>query len=109
MSFFEEFLDVMPDQVTLHLHSGWNQAGDEIEGDDLTVDCYVEGGAQRTVDANGVEVTSTARVYLATVTGINANTKVTLPEGHLPRERLPLINVMRMSDEEGPSHMVISV
>jgi hypothetical protein len=108
LSFFEEFLDFMPDEVILHFQV-WNQAGDLVDDTNETAACYIEGGAEKVVDENGTEVTSTARIYLATVSRIDAKTKVTLPVGHLPRLKLPIINVMRMSDEDGPSHMVIAV
>jgi hypothetical protein len=109
MAFFEEFEDFMPDTVKLHLHSGYNQAGDMLQASESEVSCYIEGGAQKVVDADGIERVSQARVYLASITGVTPETLVTLPLGHHPRERLPIISVMRMSDEEGPSHMVLFV
>lgn len=109
MAFFEEFEDFMPDTATLHLHSSYNQAGDLVQGTDINVSCYIEGGAQKTVDAEGIERVSQSRVYLAYTEGITPETKVTLPLGHHPRENLPIINIMRMSDEEEISHMVLFV
>lgn len=107
MSFFEEFEDMMPDTVTLHVQSGYNQAGDLQQAEDQEVQCYIEGGAQKVVDSDGVERVSKARVYLATTTEITPETLVTLPTGHSPRSRLPILDVMRMSDEDGISHMVL--
>jgi hypothetical protein len=107
MSFFEDFEDFMPDTITLHLHSSFNQAGDLVQGDDLEVQGYIEGGAQKITDANGIEKVSKARVYLASITAITPETLVTLPVGHHPRLNLPIISVMRMSDEDEPSHMVL--
>lgn len=109
MAFFEEFEDMMPYTITVHNQSDYNQAGDLLQGTDTLISCEIEQKAQMIVDSDGHEVQSNTTIYCASIATLTPESLLTLPQEFFPRERLPIINIIKMSDEDGPSHLVIFV
>lgn len=109
MSFFEEFTDMMAHTIQVHNHASYNQAGDKVPGVVEEVQCAIEQQAQEVIDVNGNTVVSNTTIYCARTANVRPESLITLPEGFHPRELLPIKQIMRMSDDEGPSHLVVLV
>jgi len=67
---------------------------------------HIETGARRVVSATGIEVVSSARIYvLSSSAAIAPNDRLELPDGSMP----PLIRVDTVYDEDGQHHVVVSI
>ncbi len=104
-----EWADMMPHTFTLHHHLEYNKVGDLVSDSQTDIKCYIEGKARRVTDRNGTEKVSMSTLYCHTTIEVSIDDRATLPVGFNPRERLPIINVQRLSDENGVHHVTIFV
>jgi len=100
MALETDFLVLMTDDVKVAPRTGVDGYAKPTFGADVTYKAYVEQGAKLVVSAQGQEVTSGARAYLATVDQIATTSRVTLPTGLVPNQPT-ILRVDSLRDDKG--------
>jgi hypothetical protein len=65
--------------------------------------CRVQTGAHKVTDQDGQEIVATGKVYIASSPTVTPASKITLPDGSVPR----VLTVDRFTDERGSHHTCI--
>ena len=103
---FEDYLDMMPHEITIEPHTGNNAFGAPTYGSAVTYRALVQQKVNLVRDLSNRERASNTKVFVGTVDSIDARSRMTLPTGFLPSQP-PIIRVDRPSDERGIHHTVI--
>jgi hypothetical protein len=106
MSFEEEFLSMMPHEVTVQKAGASTGTGHRTYGTAKTYRARIEHDVRTVRNAQGEEVVSNTVVYLNTTDEIQPDDLLTLPSGFIPRKP-PIITIGRVSDEDGLHHTVV--
>lgn len=105
----EEFLDFMPDTVTVNAKTGQSvSAAASFSTVGVDYPARIEMKNHLVVGVDGRTVTARGRIYMGTTTAPGLEDKVTLPVGFTPRIP-PIISVNLVSDESGPHHVVLEI
>ena len=108
MTFTDDFLDFMPD--TAYAQPGVVDGyGTFIpSGDQLSLQCRIEGDNHITRDAKGREVVSGVQIIVGGVYGLTADLhRYYIPSRYLPSGALVAVSVEREADEDGPCYEVV--
>ena len=107
MSFENDFLDLMPHEVTIEPLSSQNEHGEFTYGAAVTYSARVTGKIRRVIGIDGREVTSMKTIYLGPgVQSISTRDRITLPPGHEPQTP-PILSIDFKPDEDGLHHVVV--
>ena len=108
-SSISEFLDFMPDTVTIYPWTGQSVSGvPSYSGSGTSYPCHIELKNHLIVDAQGREVLARGRVILGTSTVIGIKDKIVLPSEYIPISP-PMLAVNVMPDEGGNHHVTIEI
>jgi hypothetical protein len=103
-----ELLSMMPHLIGIQPYLSRDAWGKKTFGAIVLFQGRVESKRRKIIGADGEEVISETTIYLATVSGIGMQDRVTLQSGYLPPN--PLILAIRRQDNEyGIHHTVIYV
>lgn len=105
MSFEDDFLDMMVDQIIWEKVLGTDEYGNFVYAAPVTIQCRIAPKATRFLTANGDEVLSKANIYTAGDYDIQGNDRITQPNG----EADPVLRVSRPPDGDGAHHVEILV
>lgn len=97
---FEEWRDLMTDDVTIEAPGALNDYGQPQAGATRTVKAYVAGRQRLVRSFTGDERLSTVQVYMADDLGTGPSHRVTLPSRFTPQSP-PLLAVEKLVDETG--------
>ena len=101
-----DFLDFMPDTVTIEPFSSMDGYGKATYGAAVSVRCRVEQGAKNVKDFSGQEAVSMTQLYLSRTSAVGLKDRITLPAGSVPL-RPPIINSVLVKDEAGAHHVEV--
>jgi len=100
----DEFLELMPHEVTVAKVSSRNSYGEVTYGAaSAPIRARVVRKARMVRTDSGDEAVSSAHAWLAGAPGVTTADKVTLPDGTAP----PIIAVERYPDEDGDHHELL--
>lgn len=108
MAFIDDFLDFMPD--TLTVQPGVNNEFGEWtpSGASFAVPCRIEGANRLFRDAQGREVAATTQLYCGGVYGLTVEFhRYYLPSDYLPSGARVAVAVFPEHDEDGPAFDVV--
>jgi hypothetical protein len=110
VAFDAEFLDCMPDTITLAPPTGYDDRGQATFGTAASFSCYIEPVQGEVVirSAQNQERKAQWRIYIGSATAINPLSKLTLPAGFDPQTP-PVFVVGRTTDGDGAHHTVLMV
>jgi len=108
MSFDDDFIEDMPSTVVIEPWQSGDAYSKPTYGAAVSYRCRLEAGAHRILDANGQEVVSMTRLFLAGSFAISTKDRLTMPAGTIP-SRPPIKRVDQVHDEEGPHHTVVHI
>jgi hypothetical protein len=100
---FDEFVDLAADVVTVERFVAEDGYGVATYEDAVETPARVELGPKLIVNATGLEIVSTCRVYLGIA--IDIRDRLTLPDD-APNRTPSLLRVEPVRDESGPHHWV---
>jgi hypothetical protein len=100
MGFESEFADLMHDEVTIQPYLGRDGYGRATFGAARVYRARVVGRLRRITAMSGQEAVSTATTVLLNSTGVNPESRITLPEGFEPRTP-PILAILRDKDDRG--------
>lgn len=98
MSGIEDWLDLMPDEVTVQSFISYDAYSNPSYGSPNVFQARVTYRNRRVLNDKGEEVVARGEAWLATILPISARDKVMLSDGTLPL----ILNVSKVSDEDGP-------
>lgn len=103
MTFAAEFLDEMPDTLTIQPGSR-NAYGDFVpSGEVIETPCRIEGQNRLVRDNTGREVVSSVRCILSEPLDLTVdNHTYYLPSRFIPSGALTAVAIRRIADEDGP-------
>ena len=78
------FTGLLPDSVTIEPYTGADGYGAPTFGSAISYKARIEWGPKNVLDAQGQEVVSKARVFIATSNAIDTRSRITLPAGRGP-------------------------
>lgn len=104
-----EWVDMMSDTVTVDAWVSQSVSGVPTYAlAPVSYKCYISMANRLIVDAQGREVISRGRVYLATTALIGVKDKIVLPAGYVPLSP-PILAVNVFNDELGNHHVTLEV
>lgn len=104
-----EFLDFMPDTVTIYPWTGQTVTGaPDYSPTGTTYDAYIEMENHLAVDAKGQQVLARGWVFLGSNAVVGIKDKIVLPDGFVPSSP-PIISVNLVSDEAGNHHTELEI
>ncbi len=96
--------DLMVESITIANSSSLDSYGKHSYATPTTVaNCRVQTGAHKVTDQAGQEIAATGKVYVAGAPTVTPESKITLPDGSVPR----VLVVDRFADERGSHHTCI--
>lgn len=101
-----EFLDFMPDTVSIQPFASLDGYGKATYGAAVSVRCRIEQGAKNVKDFSGQDAVSMTQLYLNRTTAVGLKDKITLPAGSVPLNP-PIINSMLVKDDAGAHHVEV--
>jgi hypothetical protein len=102
----EDFLDMMPDTVTVEPWVAQDGLGAPAFGPARSYRARVEVSPRLVRNLQGEEVVSTARVYLGTRDAVSERDRLTLPAG-FTQTQPSIIRVSPVRDEAGVHHIQV--
>jgi hypothetical protein len=93
----------MPTTITIETFASRDGYGERSFGAPTPVLCRLQEKTERVTIPSGEEVLARGRAYLAEITGVTVEDKITLPDGTTPE----ILAVPKVNDESGPHHEVI--
>ena len=109
MTFESEFLDLMPETITIEQPTSQDGYGKRSYGAAISYRCRVVEKLEKITTVQGREDFATTKVYVAPnassglLPTLSARIRVTLPDGTQPN----VVGFGRQSDEDGPHHALI--
>jgi hypothetical protein len=96
--------ELMVQSITIANASSLDSYGKHSYAAPTTVtNCRVQTGAHKVTDVDGQEIVASGKVYIASSPTVTPSSKITLPDGSVPR----VLVVDRFSDERGSHHTCI--
>lgn len=102
------FSGLLPDSVTIKPFTGNDGYGAPQFGAGTSYRARIEWGPKNVMNAQGQEVVSNARIFIATTAAIDSRSQVTMPAGRGPANP-PIIMVKPASGARGVHHTVLYV
>lgn len=106
MSGIDQFLDCMPDTVTIAPFTVQDEYGDPSFGPGVEFQARVVGKITLVRTLEGEERVSTKTVYIGGTPTVTPRDKITLPAPNDPLEP-PILSVGDFPDEQGKHHTVV--
>lgn len=106
MSAIDQWLDFMPDTITIDPYGSQNKYGEETYGASATYRSRVVGKVRKVTDMNGQERVSTVTAYIGGTPTITPRDRITLPARFNPTQP-EILAIGLWPDESGTHHVAV--